>query len=67
MFELYATKNEDAASKRFYNRTRFVRLTAAARYKDGPWTANLALSGLAQQFLFEAGLFQKHRRPLRRR
>ena len=31
--------------KRFFNRTRFMRLTAAARYHDGPWTANLALSG----------------------
>ena len=58
-FELFATKNEDARSKRFYNRTRFVRLTGAASYKDGPWQANLALSGLAQQFLFEAGLYQK--------
>ncbi len=58
-FELFTTKNEDAKSKRFYNRTRFVRLTAAARYKDGPWQANLALSGLAQQFLFEAGLYQR--------
>ncbi|MBA3451480.1 MAG: TonB-dependent receptor, partial [Deltaproteobacteria bacterium] len=58
-FELFATKNEDAKSKRFYNRTRFVRLTASARYKEGPWQANLALSGMAQQFLFEAGLYQK--------
>ncbi len=59
IFELYTTKNEDAASKRFYNRRRFVRVTASALYKDGPWTAKLALSGLAQQFLFEAGLQQK--------
>jgi len=58
-FELFATKDEDARSKRFYNRTRFVRVTATARYKEGPWQANLALSGLAQQFLFEAGLYQK--------
>ena len=35
-----------------------ARLTAAARYKDGPWQANLALSGLAQQFVFEAGVYQ---------
>ncbi len=58
IFELYATKDEDAKSKRFYNRTRFDRLTASARYKDGPWQAKLALSGLYQQFLFEAGLYQ---------
>ena len=62
IFELFATKDEDseaADTKRFYNRTRFDRLTASARYKDGPWQAKLALSGLAQQFLFEAGLYQK--------
>ncbi len=59
IFELFTTKNEDAKSKRFFNRTRFVRVTAAARYKHGPWSANLALSGLAQQFLFEAGQFQR--------
>lgn len=55
--ELYASKdrNED---KRFLNRTRFVRLTTAARYHDGPWTANLAISGIAQQFTFERGLYQ---------
>lgn len=58
-FELYATKDEEAKTKRFFNRTRFARLTAAARYKDGPWQANLALSGLLQQFVFEAGLYQK--------
>lgn len=59
IFELVATKNEDVASKRFFNRTRFIRLTAAARYKDGPWQATVALSGLAQQFLLELGLYQK--------
>jgi hypothetical protein len=57
-FELYATKDTDAKTKRFYNRTRFIRLTAAARYHDGPWTAKLALSGLAPEFLFEAGVYQ---------
>ena len=59
VFELFATKDEDAATKRFFNRTRFARLTAAARYKDGPWTAKLALSGLLQQFVFEAGIYQR--------
>jgi hypothetical protein len=55
IFELYATKNEDAMDKRFFNRTRFLRLTAGARYHDGPWTAKLALSGLLQEFTFELG------------
>ena len=59
IFELFATKDEDAKRKRFFNRTRFARLTAAARYKDGPWTGTFALSGLAQEFVFEAGLYQK--------
>jgi len=58
IFELFATKDENAQSKRFYNRTRFARLSAAARYKHGPWLANFSLSTLAQQFLFEAGLYQ---------
>lgn len=58
IFELYATKDDNAETKRFFNRTRFARLTAAARYKDGPWQANLALSGLLQQFVFEAGIYQ---------
>lgn len=58
-FELFATKNTDAGSKRFYNRTAFERVTASARYHDGPWTANLALSGIVQQFVFELGLYQK--------
>jgi outer membrane receptor protein involved in Fe transport len=57
-FELYATKDDQQETKRFYNRTRFARLTAAAKYYDGPWSANLALSGLVQQFVFEAGVFQ---------
>lgn len=60
VFELYGTDddNPNAESKRFFNRTRFVRLTAAARYKEGPWSGYFALSGLAQQFTFEAGLYQ---------
>ena len=58
IFELVGTKNEDEMSKRFFNRTRFVRLTTALRYKEGPWTANLALSGMWQQFVFEIGLYQ---------
>jgi outer membrane receptor protein involved in Fe transport len=55
--ELYASKDENA-DKRFANRTRFVRLTTAARYHDGPWSANLAVSGMALQSTFERGLYQ---------
>ncbi|MBX3156316.1 MAG: TonB-dependent receptor [Deltaproteobacteria bacterium] len=58
IFELYATKNQDAENKRFFNRTRFIRTTAAALYNDGPWSAKLALSGLLQEFTFELGKFQ---------
>jgi hypothetical protein len=58
IFELYATKNESADDKRFFNRTRFLRVTAAARWQDGPWSAKLALSQLAQQFVFEIGRMQ---------
>jgi outer membrane receptor protein involved in Fe transport len=58
IFELYATKNEDAKDKRFFNRTRFIRTTAAALYNEGPWSAKLALSGLLQEFTFELGRFQ---------
>ncbi|HEY6173352.1 MAG TPA: TonB-dependent receptor, partial [Kofleriaceae bacterium] len=61
VFELYATKDEDAKTKRFYNNTRFVRATVGAQYHDGPWSAKLALSGIAQQFVFEAGLYQRVR------
>ena len=57
VLELYTSKTA-AADKRLYDRTRFVRLTGAARYHDGPWTANLALSGIAQQVVFERGAMQ---------
>jgi hypothetical protein len=57
VLELYTSKMT-VADKRFYDRTRFVRLTASARYHDGPWTANLALSGIAQQIVFERGTQQ---------
>jgi len=55
IFELVASKNEDAKDKRFFNRTRFIRNTAAARWHEGAWTANLALSNLLQEFTFELG------------
>ena len=47
-FELFATKDTDAGTKRFFNRTRFLRLTAARRTTTtGRGRANLALSGAA--------------------
>jgi outer membrane receptor protein involved in Fe transport len=55
--ELYTSKDQNA-DKRFMNRTRFVRLTAAARYHDDNWTVNLAVSGMALQSTFERGLYQ---------
>ncbi|HEX2690295.1 MAG TPA: carboxypeptidase regulatory-like domain-containing protein [Kofleriaceae bacterium] len=61
VFELYATKDEDARTKRFYNNTRFLRLTLGAQYHEGPWSAKLALSGIAQEFVFEAGVYQRIR------
>ncbi|MCX5741286.1 MAG: TonB-dependent receptor plug domain-containing protein [Proteobacteria bacterium] len=57
-FELYATKDSDAQSKRFFNRTQFARFTAAAHFHEGEWSANLALSGIQQEFIFEAGAAQ---------
>ena len=59
VFELYTTKNDDAGAKRFYSRTRFIRVTAAAKYHDGPWTANLALSGMLSDLNAEIGLYQR--------
>ncbi len=55
IFELVTSKNEDAKDKRFFNRTRFIRNTIAGRYHAGPWTANVALSSLLQEFTFEIG------------
>lgn len=57
-FEAYATMDTDAETKRFFNRTRFVRVTGSARYHDGPWSGYLALSGIAPEFVFEAGAYQ---------
>ncbi len=58
-FELYATKDTEAKTKRFYNRTNFALLTAAATYRRGDWFANLALSGLFTEFNFNVGVLQK--------
>jgi hypothetical protein len=59
VFELFTTKDEDAREKRFYSRTRFLRLTAAAKYHEGEWQANLALSGMVSQLQAEIGRYQK--------
>ena len=55
--ELYASKDRNP-DKRFLSRTRFVRVTGAATYHEDAWTANVALSGLAQQVVFERGELQ---------
>lgn len=56
--ELYATKDTDQKTKRFYAHTAFARLTAGAGYHAGPWTANLALSGVITRYDFEQGTEQ---------
>jgi hypothetical protein len=55
IFELVASKQEEARDKRFFNRTRFIRNTFGGKYHEGEWTADLALSTLLQQFVFELG------------
>jgi outer membrane cobalamin receptor len=57
--ELYATKDTSQDTKRFYMHTAFARLTAGASYHDGPWTANLALSGVVTRYDFAQGAGQK--------
>ena len=57
VLELY-TSRATSPDKRLYDRTRFLRLTTAATYHDGAWTANLALSGIAQQSVYERGTMQ---------
>jgi hypothetical protein len=59
VFELFTTKDEDAGSKRFYSRTRFLRLTAAAKYHRDEWQASLALSGMISDLQAEIGLYQR--------
>jgi len=58
IFELVASKQEDAKEKRFFNRTRFIRNTIGGKYHHGVWTADLGLSLLLQQFVFELGANQ---------
>jgi hypothetical protein len=64
IFELVASKQEDAKDKRFFNRTRFVRNTARAKYHEGEWSADLGLSLLNQEFVFELGSNQFIRNQL---
>ncbi|MEP6860688.1 MAG: TonB-dependent receptor [Deltaproteobacteria bacterium] len=56
--ELFTTKDTDAGEKRLYTATQFLRLTAAAKYHDGPWTATLALSGMLENVEADIGLYQ---------
>ncbi|HET7500271.1 MAG TPA: TonB-dependent receptor plug domain-containing protein [Kofleriaceae bacterium] len=58
VLELY-TSSTTAPDKRLYDRTRFARVTAAARYHDGAWAADLAISGIAEQTVFERGTRQR--------
>jgi outer membrane receptor protein involved in Fe transport len=55
--EVYLSRDRNQ-DKRYLDQTRFVRATAAATYHDGPWTAKLALSGIALEARFERGLYQ---------
>ena len=57
--ELYATKDTEQKTKRFYAHTAFARMTAGASYHAGPWTANLALSGVITRYDFAQGAEQK--------
>jgi hypothetical protein len=57
LLELFGDKAANP-DKRFYDRTRFVRLTGAARWHDGPWAATIATSGLLNQFEFDIGAKQ---------
>ncbi len=55
--ELFADKTNNP-DKRFYTRTRFIRVTGGARYHDGPWSANLAISTMLPEFEFDSGAVQ---------
>ncbi len=58
LLELFLDKAENP-DKRLYSRTRFLRLTTSAHWHDGPWSATIATSGLAQQIDFELGTLQR--------
>jgi outer membrane receptor protein involved in Fe transport len=57
VLEVYASKQLEP-DKRLFTRKRFLRMTGALKYSDGPWAATLAVSGIAQQFIVERGRFQ---------
>jgi outer membrane receptor protein involved in Fe transport len=57
VLELFRDQAENP-DKRFYLRTRFLRLTADARWHDGPWSAALATSGMLSQVDIEIGAVQ---------
>ena len=61
LLEIVAANDADAAAKRFYNHTRFLRATVSAQYHDGPWSATLALSGMFPEFDATNGLYQRLR------
>lgn len=60
--ELFTSKDADAAAKRFYNRTRWFRVTGSAQYRNGPWSTSLALSVMPLEYDQRNGLYQHVRR-----
>jgi outer membrane receptor protein involved in Fe transport len=56
-FELYADKAQNA-DKRFADETEFLRVSAHARWHDGPWSAVIALSEMPESIAFELGAIQ---------
>jgi TonB-dependent Receptor Plug Domain len=57
VLSLYVSRQE-ADSKRFSQEYGFVRVTATAKYADGPWSATLALSGMHAELSSKMGLMQ---------
>lgn len=52
------TSSTASPTTRLYDRTRFARVTAAAHYHADGWNADLALSGIDQQTVYERGTAQ---------
>jgi len=59
LLEIVGSKNEDAEAKRFRKHSYFARATVSAQYRSGPWSATLALSGMAPTFDATNGLYQR--------
>jgi outer membrane receptor protein involved in Fe transport len=55
--ELFADKSENP-DKKFFNRTRFIRTNAIAKFHDGPWDATLGASVMPLEFVFTSGVLQ---------